>query len=152
MAVGLFAGQGVTLVASAARTTSTNSGNLKDTTANLSACDAFSIVLDVTANAGDAPTLDVQLDTSPDGGTTWFKAYGFTQVTTSTATRRLDVRYGGLNVGEAAAENSIAGTGQLKVDTVLSRDLRVKWTVAGNPSGITFGVYALIQPLGLRQV
>lgn len=151
MPVGMFAGQGVTLLASAARTTSSSTANLKDGTANLPISDACAVILDVTANTGAAPTLDAQIDTSPDGGTTWFKAYGFTQITGSTGTRRLDIRPGGIGLGESAAENSIAGTGQLKVNTPLTRDIRVTWTLTLTTS-VTFGVYLLAMPTGVRQV
>jgi len=150
----LYAGLGIPLLASAARTTSSNSGNLKDTTTNLPIGDAVSLYLDVTALAGTggAPRLDVWIDTSPDGGTTWLLAYKFTQVSSSTATYRIDTRTTGLGAGEAAAQTSVVSstTGSVPTSTVLTRDFRIRWETTGSNSGLTstFAVFAIVMPPG----
>lgn len=68
-------------VASAART-ATGTGTAFDTEG------ATSIIgsLNVTAAAGTSPTLDLTLETTADGGTTWYTAASFPQQTGTTAT------------------------------------------------------------------
>lgn len=147
MAGMLFNGIPVPLVASAARTTSGNSGTLKNTSTPFPVCSAAAIILDVTASSGPT-TLDVQIDTSVDNGTTWYNAYEFTQVgAVSTATRRLDIRDTGIGITEVASEGSIAlSVGQLKTNTVLTQDVRIRWVIAG--TSYTFAVWGIFQPMG----
>ena len=67
----------VTLLASGARTVGANATPVT----GLGLYRAAMIMLDVTALATDAlDTLDVFIDTSPDGGTTWINAIHFTQL------------------------------------------------------------------------
>lgn len=155
MGKSLFRGQGVNLLASAARTTSSNSGNLKDTVNGLPACDAMALYLSVTALTGNqgVPVLDVWLDTSPDGGTTWFTAYKWSRVTSSTAVRRIDARTTGLGVTEAGLENNAAAsTGTCWANTVLTNDIRVRWeeTGANFSNSATFSVWAICMPPGTK--
>lgn len=156
MAHALYRGQPIELLAAAARTTSSNSGNLKDTAANIPASEAVVFLVNVTALAGTggAPVLDVWVDTSPDGGTTWFTAFKFAQITTSTAARRLNVRTTGIGIAEAGTEASVATsvTSATSNNTVLAPDIRVRWETSGSNAGLTstFGVWAIAMPPGTK--
>jgi hypothetical protein len=146
----LFNGMPVTLLASAARTTSSNTGNLKNTTANFPVCEAAALILDVTALAGvSGVTLDVFIDTSIDGGTTWYPAYEFTNIASSTLTRRLDIRDTGIGVTEVGADTSLA-VGSIKGNTVVTADNRIRWALNGSGATGTFAVYGIFQPMGTR--
>ena len=152
MAGQLFRGMPITLLASAARTTSSNSGNLKNSTAAMPSCDNMSIYLDATSITGSGNTLSVTIDTSIDGGTTWFPAFAFTTITASSKTARIDARPTGLGETEAGAEATAVAAGTaLKANTVLTRDFRVAWVLGGTSSpSAPFGVYAIVQPKGSR--
>ena len=157
MATAVSRGVPIALLAAAARTTSSNSGNLKDTSAAIPACEAVAFLLDVTALSGTgspAPVLDVWIDTSPDNGTTWFTAFKFAQVTTSTGARRLNVRTTGIGITEAGTEASVATsvTSATNANTVLAPDVRVRWEITGvTASGTsTFGVWAIAMPAGSK--
>lgn len=45
--------------------------------------DEMALYLDITAASGTTPTLDIDYQTSVDGGTTWFTHTSFTQATTT---------------------------------------------------------------------
>ena len=155
MAQGFNTGIPFVLLASAARTTSTNSGNLKDTSTSCPVSDSLTFILNVTALAGNgtAPTLDVWIDTSWDGGTTWLTAYKFTRVSTSTATLRIDTRDTGLGVTEAGVQTSVitSTTGAVNSNTIIARDCRVRWEILAAYSGsATFGVFGLAMPPGTK--
>jgi hypothetical protein len=149
--------QVIPLVASAARTTSGNTGNLKDTTANLPECDTMAIYVNVTVI--NVTELTVYIETSVDGGTTWVAAAAFTPIASigaggGSATRRLDF-HGGIFVGEAATEQSasysiggVAAASALKGNTPLTRDVRVCWDIVGTTA--TFSVWAICVPYGKR--
>ena len=159
MNASLVKGQGVTLAASAARTTSSNTGSLKNTTNNLPQGSAVSLFLSVTANAGDdAGTvgLDVYVDTSPDGGTTWYMIEKFAKVVSSTAVQVINFRSTGIGATEAAAQSWIMTTTTsiaVATNTVMSEDVRVRWTLGNSSSptvapSATFAVQANVQPMG----
>ena len=139
-----------------ARTTSSQTANLKDTANQIPASDAVAFILNVTAlsGAGAAVNLDVWIDTSWDGATTWMTAYKFTRVTTSTATLRIDTRTNGKGLGEVGSQESVITytTGALNTNTVLAADQRVRWEIGGASSlgSATFGVFALSIPPGAR--
>lgn len=139
----------LTLVASSAKSSSSNSGNLKDTTTSIPTCQAISFILDVTASSSPT-TLDVIIETSIDGGTTWYAAWAFSQVgAVSTAQQILSVRDTGIGITEVGAGGSIVeGNNQLKANVVVTKDLRVKWIVSG--TSYTFAVHAIYQPLGTQ--
>lgn len=72
------------LLASAARTSDGQSAAV--------ACDwahELLVMVDVTAVSGTSPTLDVDIEVSPDGGTTWFVAASFTQWNNTTGKKLL---------------------------------------------------------------
>lgn len=140
----------VQLVASAAVTADGNSGNLKNTSASIPPSVSAAFYLDVTAASGTSETLDVYIETSVDGGTTWFEAFHFAQVTTSTMTRRLNVRTDGLGPAEAGTEAQVDVTGSTAVaaSTPLTPDVRVRWDLGGTDPGYTFAVWGIFMPLG----
>lgn len=147
----------ITLVASAARTTSSNSGNLKDTTANWPSVERYAVTLDVTAHTAAAATdtFNVYLDQSPDGGTTWLQAQQFTAVTQSTSQNTIYFRR-----GVAVSEATITGTTVATSTTakignpILTRDVRVRWepvtsavSIVVSPAvSVTFAVYLIADP------
>lgn len=141
----------ITLVAAAARTTSSNSGNLKDTANNLPYSPSMSIYLNVTAYtiaAGVAATTDVTIDTSYDGGTTWFTVARFQQVTTSTATSRIDFR-NGIAINDTGAAVSTTSSA-LARNTAITRDVRVAWNLGTSTTpSVSFGVFALCEHPGV---
>ncbi len=151
----VFTGVSVPLVASAARTTSSNTANLKDTTTPIPACDAATFILDVTAqtNNGTADNLQVLIDTSPDGGTTWYAAYAFAAVTGSTGQQRLDIRTDGVGLSEVGSTTAnLKATTAINANTVTTRDMRIRWVAgtAGNFSSATFAVWGIFEPVGRR--
>lgn len=105
-----------TLVASAARTASGNSGIL----GGYGLATTIRAQLDVTAASGVAPTLDVVVEDTLDG--TNFNAIGtFTQATA--ATRQV-----------------------INITTPFSDRLRVRWTAAGTTPSFTFSVVVYSEP------
>ena len=158
MAKANYRGQAIQLLAAAARTTSSNSGNLINTSGNIPASEAVVFLINVTtltiAGTSPAAALDVWIDTSPDGGTTWFLAYKFAQITSSTAARRMNVRTTGIGIAEAGTEASVATsvTTATVNNTVLAPDIRVRWEITGGTSAASsnFGVWAICMPPGTK--
>ena len=159
MGSSLFYGKPTTVLASAARTTSSNSGNLKNTTGDFHISGALAFYLDVTAHVGDASGttgFDVYLDHSPDGGTTWLNFAKFAAVTTSTATRVINMRPTGIGAVEAASEAAVfSSTSSVAVATnvPLTEDRRVRWELGNNTGATTaysatFAVFCIEQPMG----
>ena len=97
-------------VASAART-ATGTSAAFDT----DGADSLEATLTVTAHAGTTPTLDVSLETSIDGGTTWDTVGAFTQI-------------GNANGGDG------------HVFGPLGDKCRWKWTIAGTTPSYTFAI------------
>lgn len=145
MAGQTYNGIPVSLVASAVKSASGNSGSLKNTSTPIPTFQAAAFILDVTASSSPT-TLDVLIETSVDNGTTWYLAWEFTQIgAVSTAQRRLDVRSTGIGITEVGADTSIANTNNpVHGNTVVTQDLRVRWIVAG--TSYTFAVWGIFQP------
>ena len=153
-----------TIVASAARTTSSNSGNLKDTTTDFSSmANTCTLHFNVTAFTVAAREVTGQaifyVDTSPDGGTTWLPSAVTLAVTSSTAERVISFRNGmpdgiGNIDGILAAQSMGAATtttAQLASVYPLAADKRIRWNIgdgtdSGNGVSVTFGVYASVDP------
>lgn len=130
-----------TIVSSAARTATGNSGALE-----LPLADCYAFILDTAAGTGTSPTMDVAVQVTVDDGTTWYTAYRFAQATTAAAIRRLNVQ-GMLGRGEAGTEAAIAATGgALNANTVLTRKYRILWTIGGTNPSFTFAVHLISQP------
>lgn len=105
-----WSGQAATVVASAARTTSSNSGALPD----YGPADKLRVQLNVTAASGTTPTLDVLVEDTLDG--TNYNTIGtFAQKTTT-------------------------GREVINITTQFADSIRVRWTVAGTTPSFTFSV------------
>jgi hypothetical protein len=110
--IGQNPGTTETLVASAARTSSGDSGVLTGWGVPASA----RVQLDVTAVAGTSPTLDVVVEDTLDG-TNW-------------------------NVVGTFAQKAAVGREVINLSTPFADRLRVRWTVAGTTPSFTFDVTA----------
>lgn len=108
----------VVLAASEART-ATGTG---DGFAGFASTDRLAAQLVVSARSGTNPTLDVTIQHSIDGGTTWHDLTSFSQVT-ATGTSFLDF------------SEVLASTAQVYGDR-----LRAKWTLGGTNPSFTFAV------------
>lgn len=97
------------LVASAART-ATGTGD----TAEMGEKSCMRLKLDVTAASGTTPTLDVIVETSPDGADNWQTVATFAQKT--------------------------AVSSELNVFPGTDRFVRAKWTIAGTTPSFTFSL------------
>lgn len=98
-------------LASAARTATGNGAAF-----NTNQADSIEGFLTVTAASGTSPTLDVRLETSVDGGTTWTTVAAFAQITA------------------AGARNRVFGP--------LGDMCRWAWTIAGATPSFTFDISA----------
>jgi hypothetical protein len=102
----------VTVITSAARTATGQSAALQ-----CGATPVVSLLVSVTAVSGTTPTLDLSLQWSPDGGTTWHvgdPADTFTQIT--------------------------AATNVVKRFAAKSNLYRIVYTIGGTTPSFTFGV------------
>lgn len=98
-------------VSSAARTTSGNSGTIADMGGG-----AISGTVNVTAASGTTPKLDLVLQESPDGGTTWNDVWHVERITT---------------------------TGVYQIPTIpVQGRRRWAWTIAGTTPSFTFSISA----------
>lgn len=111
-------GKTETLAASAARTT-TGAGSA---VCGFARYEKFAAELVVSAASGTTPTLDVLLEHSIDGGTTWFTMATFTQKT--------------------AAGNELKTEAEVEAATAETYGdcLRVSWTIGGTTPSFTFYV------------
>jgi len=138
---------GKSIVASAAVTASGNSGTLLNTAQQLPLSPAH-VRLVMTCTAFTGSQLDVALEHSPDGGTTWFQHSAFAPLnTTGSRELRFKTYHAG---GDAAAEQSAALTGDTADanDGAIFRDHRITHSVNGTPSvSMTFAVWASITPI-----
>lgn len=99
-----------TLVASAARTASGDSGKLT----GWGGAKSIRAQLDVTAASGTTPTLDAIIEDTIDG-TNWFQVGAFVQKVTT-------------------------GREAINITGLFSDVIRVRWTVAGTTPSFTFSV------------
>lgn len=128
-----------TLVSSAARTTTSNSGNIEFPVD----AEDISFILSSAAGTGTSPTLDVAIQVTPDNGTTYFTVERFAQVTSSIVKDAINMTRK-RHHGEAASYLNIADTGGSLVNNVaLSRKIRILWTIGGTNPSFTFGVYCI---------
>lgn len=110
--VGAHPGVTDTLVASAARASSGDTGVL----AGWGVPNSARVQLDVTAAAGTTPTLDVVVEDTLDG-TNW-------------------------NVVGTFAQKAAAGREVVNLSTPFADQIRVRWTVGGTSPSFTFAVQA----------
>jgi hypothetical protein len=122
------------------------------------ACEAVDIILSVTANTGTNQSIIgafVELQTSPDGGTTWVPFWRSTQITSSTAVTRTSMRTNGIGANESATgQNAIqTASASLIQNCVITANQRVVWTLStasSNSPSLTFGLFAIAQTAGSR--
>lgn len=96
----IASGATLTLKASGAQTESTNG-----TGVSCGQYHRFAVLLDVTAQATDGTdTLDVFVDVSPDGGTTWINAIHFDQVMGNGSPRKIWATLDAANPGTSTIE------------------------------------------------
>jgi len=146
----------IPVLASGTVTTSSNSGNLKNTAGQIPISDAVTVILDVTAHAQTTPTpvLRVYLDTSPDNGTSWYPILTFAAVSTSTDIQRWEGKFLGLHSSETASlirvGTAIATASTSTVDVVITPDQRIRWEFTTNATATTatFAVWALCTDSG----
>lgn len=103
------------------------------------------LILNVTAQAGSSPTMDVSIENTPDGGTTWFEVYRFTQVGAATPQHQILANFSPKIDAGSIRSVTQAGTGALSANCVLSDPIRVKWTLGGSSPVYTFGVYLIAE-------
>lgn len=147
----------VPVIVSASVTTSSNSGNLRtlfnSAVGNpIPLCDVLTLFLDVTGNAQTTTTgatFRVYIDSSVDGGTTWYPAISFAGVSTSTDIQKWDGRMIGVGVSETASlirvGTTVSTASASTVSTVLSGDQRVRWefTPSATATTASFAIWAL---------
>lgn len=140
----------VTVLASATKTSSGDSGNLKNSTGQIPVAHTISLVLNVSAASGTSETMTVALESSIDGGTTWYQSAVFTQITTAVVTRVIDFRPF-LGATEAGAETVVTSTATTAIhkNAPLTEDQRLKWVIGGTNPSYTFSVTAVCQPMEL---
>lgn len=133
----------ITLVASAARTTTFTSAAL-----SLPAADAYSFIVNVTASSGTSPTLDVVFQNTPDDGTTWVNMPLRSAQLTTTSANHLQIAPGGFSGADSTA---VAATGGiLSENYVPSPKIRIVGTIGGTNPSFTFAVYGFLKSIGGR--
>lgn len=128
----------------------TQTATFNTATFQLPAGDGYAFVLDVTAASGTTETLDMALQITPDGGTTWYDWARFAQVTTSAVTRRLVIQPL-QGRGEAGSEAAITagGTGAINANVPLPsapNNCRFRGTISGTSPSYTFAVQLAVSP------
>ena len=97
------------------------------------------------AGAGPGDTLDVYLQQSFDGGANWDDLVHFAQLT-GTATEGLQIASMPVSRDDTVGELHARQDGALAAGTVratmVGRQFRAKWVIAGGSAGFTFGVFA----------
>lgn len=135
---------GAIVLASSTQTATANSANID---ARWSQLPDIRLILDCTAASGTSPTLDVALQITPDGGTTFFSIQRFAQVT-AVATRQLEFSTT-RHAGQAASEAAVADTGgALAVNGILSKIVRFRWTITATTPSFTFVIYLVGRQAG----
>lgn len=82
-------------ITSTARTVSATQGSTAATTFDIAGYEAVAADVVCTAVAGTAPTLDLYLEVSNDGGTTWYEAGKAQQIVGASTVRKLFQCHGG---------------------------------------------------------
>lgn len=131
------------IVASAARTADGNSGALK-----LPRGKTYGLTVVVSAASGTSPTMDLYVQASNDGGTTFRSVSKFAQITAALAApsgRRLVFGHSGYLVG-ADEDTMAAGTNAAISQFPLTRDYRILWDIGGTNPSFTFSVDLFVEP------
>lgn len=96
------------------------------------------------AASGTTPTLDVYLQTSDDGGTTFYDVAHMAQVTGTVSNAAALWATAAVNGGDGAyvgnASDASISAGAVSGLPILGRRFRIKWVVAGTSPSFTFTV------------
>ena len=117
-------------------------------TFNLPLADSYSFIMAVTTPGGTTETLDMAIQISPDGGTTYYDWWRFTQVTTAAVTHCLTVQpmQGRGEAGSIAAITA-AATGAMNVNKPFVNPCRLAFTISGTlPTYATVKVWVICTP------
>lgn len=124
--------------------------------------DSYALFLNVTAASGTTPTLDVVLQTSPDGGTTWLNLPLRSQQFTTTGQGYIRFQPT-LGLGESATAGTVAATGGALAQntpfigavntTVLGASqqiptVRFLLTISGTTPSFTYTAYCIFASRG----
>lgn len=141
---------GQLLVASGSKIADGNSGTLE-----VPLLDDYTFFLDVTAVTGTTPTLDLNIQITPDKGTTWFTVGRFIRsTTTGTGLQKLTIfptsKGGSATVSTDATKavqsivtDANAGLGGF---APMTSKLRVLWDVSGTSPDFTFSLWVVGNP------
>ena len=138
----LAVGPAITLLASAARTATGDGAAVSDRLLENAA--SLLVVLDVTAQAGTSPTLDVEVQTRFDG-TNFGELVQFARNTGVVQLVILNVKRGLSFTSELviAADPAVAGTATVVNNIDWTGVLRVTWAITGSAGqSFTFSVVA----------
>jgi hypothetical protein len=119
---------------------------------SLPMADSYDLVLNITSVTGTTPTMDLVLQTSIDGGTTFVDLpLRYTQKTAA-GVAHLVFRLG-LGENEVALEQAGADTGgTLAKNCVFDpQNMKLKYTIGGTNPTFTFTVTAFALPLGWKK-
>lgn len=131
----------ITLLASAARTATGDGAAVSN--ARLRRAISLLFVLDVTAQSGTTPTLDVEVQARLDG-VNYTELVQFARNTGTVQTRALNVKRGISFTTELTleADPAVAGTATVVNNLDWIDTLRVTWAIAGTTPSFTFSVVA----------
>jgi hypothetical protein len=135
--------QVATLKASSAEAVSASQAGVKFRDTNKEAL----VLLDVTVPAtGAGDTLDVYIDTSPDGGTTWVNVGHFTQVLGNGGAKKFTMALNPNNAGATAIVDvtTDAVAGATRQYGICDR-LRSRSVIAGGTASFTYSVKAFLK-------
>lgn len=134
-------GTALTLAASAARTANGNGTAVT----GLGGYRRFMALLSVTASATDAgDTLDVYVDVSPDGGTTWINAIHFAQQAGNGAAKKEIAALEPTTPGtDVVAVTSDAAAGKVRPG-VSGDQMRARWVVVDSGDHNTSHVFSVV--------
>lgn len=123
----------------------TKTATFTGATVEIPLADSYLFILDVTAASGTTPTLDAAIQSSVDGGTTFYTVARFAQVT-AVSTRKLQLQPM-LGRGEAGSESAVSNTGgALAGNVILTKKIRTVWTIGGANPSFTAVMYVITQP------
>src|SRR5579859_587478 len=109
--------------------------------------DEMTLVLDVTTAETGVGTLDVYLQTSHDGGTTWTDFAHFTQVTTAAVRRVAGWSVSSANNAAGAdttTGDAVLAAGKIINGPIVSAQVRVKYVIGVGTGSYTFVVRAIL--------
>ncbi len=113
--------------------------------------DCYTIYLVTGTGTGTSPTLDMTLQHSPDGGTTWLIAPIRSAQQTTTGLNTMFIFRTRLGENEVALNQAVAATGGTlaKNFTPSSNSWRLTFTIGGtNPSYATIDAWLMTNPVG----